>query len=332
MADNYFKVKKVTSLEQLMTGKDKDGKEIKIPESDITFQTEKNIIQMELVEDSGKTRKVKIKPGCFNLVNTQAGIGLENLELRTYNLLDKIDNTKQIVYEANKFFDKLDVYKKLKLEPKRGVLLASPPGVGKTSAINKVVQKFLEDDGTCVLNWDTASVRSQSITNFFTHASKFTKEVKRLIMIIEDISGGTMDNYGGARATDSSLLNLLDGVGRPFSGIPTFIIATTNNPEQAVGALIDRPGRFDKVIELKTPSKDECKMLLEFISGNKLTEEDLEAAEIAADKGFSIAHLEEMVKRTLLYDITLLEAAEELKKHKNRFDELFQKESSRIGI
>ena len=151
-------------------------------------------------------------------------------------------------------------------------------------------------------------------------------------MVIEDIGGGTVEDYHGSRSVDSSLLNLLDGVGKPFGTIPTFIIATTNNPEQAVGALIDRPGRFDKVIRMKTPSEKESMELLKFIAKkDELTDDEKEAAKIAAKNEFSIAHIQEIVVRSLLDDISMKEAAEQLKKHKDEFKEAFQ-EVKKMGI
>ena len=142
-------------------------------------------------------------------------------------------------------------------------------------------------------------------------------------MIIEDIEGGTVEEYHGSRSSDSSLLNLLDGVGSPFKKIPTFIIATTNNPEQSIGALIDRPGRFDKVIPMDTPNEKQCLELLSFIAKKKLSEDDKKAAKIAAKEKFSIAHIQEIVVRSLLDDITTLEAAKQLKAHKEKCKNAF---------
>jgi len=160
-----------------------------------------------------------------------------------------------------------------------------------------------------------------------------------LILIIEDIEGGTSEDDYSSKGINSSLLNFLDGVGNPFKGIPTFIIATTNNPERSVGALIDRPGRFDKVIEMKTPTADENYKLIKFILGDfeeEIEESDeslKEAADLAAKNEFSIAHLQESVVRSLLDDITIKEAVDQLVDHKKRFKEAFSKKpKGRLGL
>jgi len=325
--EGKFVIKKVTKLNDLAEQIAKS-----IPESDVTIQTEDHLIQMSYQEAEEKGGKVIIKPGCFSIEDGSFGTSLKKFELRKYELLASIDNTSTILAEADKFFDRLSVYKELEREPKRAIILCSPPGVGKTAAINEVCNGFLDQDsGTCVVVWDTSDVRSSAVNKFFLRKSSFSKKVTRLIMVMEDIGGGSTEDYHGARGADSSLLNLLDGVGNPFKGIPTFIIATTNNPEQSVGALIDRPGRFDKVIELKTPNATESEELIAFISKQKITDDGKAAAHLAASKKFSIAHLQEIVVRSKLDDISLLEAAEQLVTHKERFEAAFA-DTKKMGI
>jgi len=324
-----FKVIKVTRLEDLA-----GGYEVEIPESDLSVQTEKELIQFEFLEEEKDREKYKVKPGCFCIVNTSLGIALDKLELKNYNLLKTIDNTSQIIEEGNNFFNRLHVYKELKREPKRALLLCSPPGVGKSSAINEVAKTFLKMPGTCVIIWDTSSIDASDVNNFFQLDSNF-KDVEKLILIIEDIEGSSSDGHeGSTRRSSSSLLNLLDGVGTSFSSVPTFIIGTTNNPERSVGALIDRPGRFDRVIEMKTPSAKECAELLGFIlEKDVLSEEEAASATLAASNEFSIAHLQEIVVRSKIDNITVKQATEQLVEHKKRFKESFSKKPSRkLGL
>lgn len=322
--NGFFKLKTITEIKELKEGS-------KIPESDLTVHDNGNLYQFEHVEPDEDAPATIIKPGSFTLEDTSMGIRLKKFKLKTYNLLKSIDNTSQIRSEAGKFFSKIDVYKDLNREPKRAILLCSPPGVGKTAAINDVCQGFLVDKKTCVVTWDTSSIRSSHVSRFFLQHSEFHKSVEKFIFVIEDIGGGTVEDHHGSRGADSSMLNLLDGIGNPFQGVPTFIIATTNNPEQSVGALIDRPGRFDKVVELKTPNELECAELLSFIAKKELSEEEKEAAKLAAKNGFSIAHLQEVVVRSLLDDTTMMEVTKQLVKHKERFKNAFQ-DVKRLGI
>lgn len=325
--EGRFKVLKCTDLSELR-------EDMVIPESDLTVQTDKRLIQFEYIEGKSEVKKKEIKPGCYSFADTSVGIVLEKFELKEYKLLEDVVNTKFITDESSKFYKKVEegIYTRLGKPPKRALLIASPPGVGKTATINSVCKEYLEMGGTSVLVWDTASVKSSSINKFFLSRSKFSKDVKRMIMVIEDIGGGSIEADYSQKAADTSLLNLLDGIGNPFGDIPTFIIATTNNPEQSVAALIDRPGRFDKVQIMKTPGESECIKLLEFIGKGEGESEDINsAAKIAAKDEFSIAHLQEVVVRSLIDDITYTEAAQQLSEHKAKFKKAF-KESARSGI
>lgn len=320
----FFKVKQITKISDLKEG-------TKIPESDLTIQDTNQIYQFDHVDPDDESPAETIKCGSYSIEDTSFGIKLKKMKLKTYHLLKSVNNTAKILTEAEKFFNKLDVYKQLSRDPKRSVLLCSPPGVGKTAAINDVCQTFLKDANTSVVVWDTSAVRSSSVNRFFMQNSQFHKKVERFIFVMEDIGGGTVEDNHGPRGTDSSLLNLLDGIGNPFKGVPTFIIATTNNPEQSVGALIDRPGRFDKVIELKTPDETECINLLSFIAKRDLNEEEIAAAKLASKSDFSIAHLQEVVVRSMLDDSSMMEVTKQLVEHKKRFKNAFQ-DVKRLGI
>ena len=326
--EGKFKIIKMTEFTEFKEG-------MTIPESDLTVQTDKQLVQFEYIEGKSEVKKKVIKTGCYSFADTNMGIILEKFELRSYDLLKSIVNTQFITDESSKFFRKTEegLYKKINREPKRALLIASPPGVGKTAAINEVCKKYLAMEGTVVLIWDTAAVKSQSINSFFLNRSKFHKDVKRLILVIEDIGGGSIEADHSQKAADTSLLNLLDGVGSPFHGVPTFIIATTNNPEQSVSALIDRPGRFDKVQVMETPNADECTQLLKFIAKvDELNEEDKEVGKIAAKNKFSVAHLQEIVVRSLIDDISYLEACEQLVDHKKKFNTGFKKQTRGMGL
>jgi hypothetical protein len=324
-----FKVLQITKINDIT-------QKTELPESDLTIQSDDTIFQFEYYDPDKDKAIVTIKSGSYNFEDTNTGIRLKKLNLQHCDLLKSIANTTLVLEEGNKFFSRLDIYKKLNREPKRALLLSSKPGCGKTAAIIEVCHKFLEKNGTAVIIWDTSDIKCGRINRFFLNYSKFHKDVKRLILVMEDISGGSIDkhDYETEKGTASALLNLLDGTGIPFKGMPTFIIATTNNPETTVEALIDRPGRFDKVIELNPPTEDECKALYKFIlKTDRLDSSTIEAAKKAAAEKFSIAHIQETIVRSMLDDITILDATEELIKHKKRFKEAFLKiRSNHKGI
>jgi ATP-dependent 26S proteasome regulatory subunit len=330
MAENTegtFQIKKITKFSELV-----ENQILELPESDLCFQNNDTIVQMKYVRPD-EEKKYEVKPGIYTLQDTSMGIQTVKMELKPRSLLETITNTSRIIKEAKTFFNKLDVYRKLGRPMKRGVLVYSKPGMGKTSSIEKFCADLIaEDAGTVVLVWPTSDVEADSVCRFLTSRSEYTTECTRLILIIEDIGGGERDGEGGRSAVDSGLLNLLDGVGVTFR-LPTFIVATTNHPENLLESLADRPGRFDLMLELAPPTPQEKQALLGFISKRDLTQEELDAVIMKGTENFSIAHLEEIAVRSELHDKSYKDVIEELIGHSKRFKKNFEeKRSTGFGL
>jgi len=328
MAENIegkFTIKKITKFKDLV-----EGQELELPESDLCFQNEESIVQMKYARPEDE-RKYEVDPGIFTFTETSGGLVLSKVELKQRELLTSVDNTKKIMGEAQIFFSRLHIYEQLQRPKKRGVLLFSRPGMGKTSAIEKVCSEFCkEDPGTVVILWPTSEIDADSVVRFFTSKSNYTKECTRLVLIIEDIGGGERDGDRGTSPVDSGLLNLLDGVGLTFR-LPTFIIATTNHPENLLESLADRPGRFDLMLELNAPNHQEKIALLKFISKRDLTAEEEASIGEKGTEEFSIAHLEEIAVRALLHDKSYPVVIKELIDHSKRYKKAFEKTKS-LGL
>jgi SpoVK/Ycf46/Vps4 family AAA+-type ATPase len=318
-----FKVKSITKLNKLKEGDC-------IEESDLSLQNEDRVIQFSYESDE-KRVKSKILPGSYSLSKSMKGIETVDIQLSDVKLLESLQNTQIIQQEADKFFSRVHIYKKYGRDPKRSILMYSIPGTGKTSVINRICRELIKDSSTTVIIWDTSSIQSSDVKDFFVQEAEFDPKVKRLILVIEDIEGGSIESESSYRDCKSALLNLLDGIGRPFQGVPTLILATTNDPERSVEALIDRPGRFDKVIELLPPNEEDCLRLLEFLT-NIQTEELKEVAKIAAANKFSIAHLHEIIVRSDIDDISFLESVNQLVAHKKKVKNNFVQQNKGMGL
>lgn len=320
-----FKLLKKTPLSDFLV-----GAETELPESDLCFQEAGHIVQFEYLKPEEETLET-IKPGIFTIEDTASGIKLRSTELRDRELLASVTNTEKITKEAKLFYSKLHIYEQLKRQKKRAVLIYSGPGMGKSSAIAKICNEFCkEDPGTVVLIWPTSAVEADSISRFLATNSKYEPTCTRLILIMEDIGGGERENQGESNKVDSGLLNLLDGVSVTFE-LPTFIIATTNHPENLLASLADRPGRFDLMIKLEAPSYDEKLQLTEFIAKRPLTDDEKADLKNPKIKDFSIAHLEEIVVRSMLHDKTLGQVIAELVAHSEKFKKGFD-EKGRLGM
>jgi SpoVK/Ycf46/Vps4 family AAA+-type ATPase len=324
--EGFFKLIKATSLDEFISGKQNE-----LPESDLCFQHEGKIVQFEYMKPKEDEEKNIIEPGIFMLEQTSVGVKLRTLELRDRELLSSVTSTERITKEAKLFYSKLHIYEKLKRMKKRSVLIYSSPGMGKSSAIAKICNEFVkEDPGTVVMVWPTSAIDADTISHFLSVNSEYDSKCTRLIFIMEDIGGTERENNGMAAPVDSGLLNLLDGVGVTFS-LPTFIVATTNHPENLLASLADRPGRFDLMMKLDPPTYQEKLALTAFIAKRDLTEEEKEALNNPKIKDFSIAHLEEIVVRSMLHDKTMGEVIKEMVEHTEKFNKGFS-EKQDMGI
>lgn len=316
MSDNSkqgFKLKKVTDFNVLADSKE----EISLPPSDLCFTTDKAIYQFEYIrEEDEKLPQLKIKPGIYDLKKSMAGLMLLEVEFSLSKTLSSINNTKAIKSEMDLFFRKLDVYKRRNLPPKRAVLLHGPAGTGKTTSIKKAVLELIkEDPGTACIIWPTSEIEPEQVSQLFTHQLEYAEGVTRIILIAEDIGGQAVDTYGRSKASvTSGMLNFLDGTNVIFK-IPTFIIATTNYPENLLEVLADRPGRFDQLLELPAPDLNERIELVEFLAERPLTQEESSALGIKGAEKLSIAHLRELIIRSELHDKTYEAVIKEMVEH-----------------
>lgn len=326
-----FVVRRITELSEFREG-------MEIPESDLLLKNEEKVVQFEYIAPTkDKNPKYVAEPGIYNIGFKGQRLALVPLELRQRRLLTSYDNTQQIMGEAVNFFENVPLLQEMQKDNeimgsdiKRAILLYSPPGYGKTSAITQSMQNLVkEDPKTIAINWPTSEIRSSDVNRFMSKIDY--KDCSRLVFVIEDIGGGEKEDYHGSeRAIDSSLLNLLDGVDSVFS-IPTFIIATTNHPGSLLDALADRPGRFDEYIELDPPSFEQRVELIEFIGKRKISDEEKAALKKAED--FSPAHLAEVVKRSILKKKTFAEVIEDMTEHKGKVSKRFESRKAKgVGM
>jgi hypothetical protein len=179
----------------------------------------------------------------------------------------------------------------LGLGTNRGILLAGPPGVGK-SALSRVVARELAGAFT-VLIVDAAAASSA-----LRQVYRETADLGPSVVILEDVDLYLGDRKAGARGTAlADLLAVLDGT-ETYQDVLT--IASTNDPA-ALDAAATRSARFDSVLYLQPPDRAACARILARYLQN-LGDDAVDCALVAErlPDGVTGADLREVVRRAVL--------------------------------
>lgn len=151
-----------------------------------------------------------------------------------------------------------DLFKKVGIEPPRGVLLVGPPGTGKTLLAKAVAHNT---NATFI-----RTVGSELVRKYIGEGARLVRELFDLarekspsILFIDEIDAigsRRLDmSTSGDREVQRTLMQLLaemDGFD-PLGNVK--IIAATNRPDILDEALV-RPGRFDRIIEIPMPNDE----------------------------------------------------------------------------
>jgi hypothetical protein len=271
----------------------------------------------------------KIVAGISRLDVVDFSLKLLPTEFNSDGFLKNSLQIETILNNINTFFSKVDIYKKLNVFPKRAFLFHGSPGNGKSSIITEISRDLIKNNDTAVLIWPTDKIHASQVTSFLKDC-EYAENVKKFILVVEDIGGGEVDVQAQGHA-DSSLLALLDNVEKTFS-IPTLILATTNYPEHLLGNIANRPQRFDEIISIENPTPVRRVELFEFFSQTTLTNELREKVLSKRYNEFSVAYIKECVVRSIVYDIPLEKVLEDLFNQIKDFKNNFKKLSQRMGI
>ncbi|WP_319467016.1 ATP-binding protein [uncultured Pseudodesulfovibrio sp.] len=159
-------------------------------------------------------------------------------------------------------------YQALGIDFPSAIILHGPPGCGKTFAVEKLVE---------FINWPSYSIDSNSVGSPYIHeTSKKISEVfdtaidnAPSIVMIDEMESFLADRRSGG----TSGLHHIEEVAEFLRRIPeaiknrVLIVAMTNLIEMIDPAILRR-GRFDHIIEVGMPSKEEVTSLLDSLLSN----------------------------------------------------------------
>lgn len=280
------------------------------------------LVDFDTTDDESRDIGYEIKPGIWRVSPKN---GLQALDVPPVQYFET-DTSVELLNHMNRFVNKQEVYKKLNIPPKRGILLSSSPGVGKSSLVKYFIQGLKSRTDVCTLMIDNQGVSWDVMTRMFVKGAA-DNNVALIVLIIEDIGGSELDER--ARNVESDMLNFLEGTDDCYK-IPTLIVGTTNFINELGDRLIDRPGRFDMVIDVQPPKDKDVKLIVEGLAGRSLTESEEKAL---FGKGFTPAYCKEIIVRSELYDLPIEEMASDLEaQRKKARDRNHGKKKSKLGF
>ena len=202
-----------------------------------------------------------------------------------------------LMKDVQGFFNNRDLYKKLAVPWKRGLILHGVPGNGKTISIKALINELQKRDepvpSLYVKAFDSCNGKKFSIRSIFTQA----RTMAPCLLIFEDLDSLVEDK------TRSYFLNEVDGL-ESNDGI--LMVGSTNHLDGLDPAISKRPSRFDRKYHFKIPSLEERIAYCQFWR-NKLVDSDMvefpeSMCPIVATltEGFSFAYLKELFVIALL--------------------------------
>jgi len=193
-----------------------------------------------------------------------------------------------------------ELFKKLGIEPPKGILLYGPPGTGKTllakAVAGEVSANFVSINGPEIVSkWYGQS--EQNLREFFKQAEE---KAPSIIFIdeIDAIAPKRSEVHGEVeKRIVAQLLTLMDGLETRGNVI---VIGATNR-EEDIDMALRRPGRFDKEIVIGVPDKEGRKEILEIHTRNMPLDKSVKLDEIASvTHGFVGADLAALAKEAAL--------------------------------
>ncbi|MCC6027563.1 MAG: CDC48 family AAA ATPase, partial [Archaeoglobus sp.] len=178
----------------------------------------------------------------------KAGVTYEDIG----GLKEELQKVREIIELPLKY---PELFKRLGIEPPKGVLLYGPPGTGKTliakAVANEIGASFFTINGPEIMS-KFYGESEQRLREIFEEAKQnapsiiFIDEIDSIAPRREDVTGEV------ERRVVAQLLTLMDGLEERGQVI---VIGATNRID-AVDPALRRPGRFDREIEIGVPDRE----------------------------------------------------------------------------
>ena len=191
-----------------------------------------------------------------------------------YDDVAGLEEQKQSVREAIELpLNSPELFKKVGVEPPKGILLVGPPGCGKTLLAKAVAN---HTDATFI-----RMVGSELAQKYIGEGGRMVRELFSLakekapsIIFLDEIDAIGAKRLDGSTSGDREVQRTLMQLLAELDGFDVLenvkIIAATNRPDILDEALL-RPGRFDRIIEIPIPDDAGRKAILQLHIGKMST-------------------------------------------------------------
>lgn len=207
---------------------------------------------------------------------------------------------KDIVDDITIFLGKKEHYKRFGFLHKRGYMMCGAPGIGKTMTAMLVIKAVIDAGGIAV------AIPQPGLVGFLAHVLQAIRDVHPELPILNFME----DVEQHFKQDPRTLLQVLDGELQVDNVVH---IATTNFPDRMDSRLMNRPGRFDRVVMVSPPDTNARKLFLLGMLPKDFPGADIEAMVKESD-GFFYSHLHSLVAATQIQGVSLEDAIEGLRK------------------
>lgn len=197
----------------------------------------------------------------------------------------------------------------LKFQQPKGILLYGPPGTGKT-LIAKTLSELLNAESINIVNGSELfssklGNSEKKLMKLFRPAmldqAKYGDDSNLHVIVFDEIDAMTKTRSSSPRTIlVNMLLTIMDGL---FTLNNILLIGTTNRKDKIDSALL-RPGRFELLLEVKLPTKEErfeiFNIHLKNLINAKMLDDDVKISQLVElTDGYSGADIAGIIRRAI---------------------------------
>jgi hypothetical protein len=260
--------------------------------------------------------KINFVPyGSYEAVYCDHTTSLKKLSLNsdTYIDLGLSSEGNKIHKDISTFFNEetKKTYESLGVRYRASSLLYGPQGTGKTTCLLHAIKECnLEDSYVIYIPKRFELSDMKDFKEFFKN--------EKVILIIEELTERLDRGI-------EDLLNFLDGYG---SWTNCYIFGTTNHPERLPENIVDRPGRFNQLIEFPDATDEQKR---KYMTAKGFTEEEIDEV-LPKLKNYALDYIVQLSVQSKVQGVKLTEYIDILNNNKERVKRSFKKNSGKVGL